>query len=58
MAKLVIHAYTKDEQNTELKTVEKLVEDVKEVLGGYISWIDVVDFTNATTYKRDEEDIC
>lgn len=58
MAKLVVHAYTKDERNTELKTAKELLETVSNALGGYVAWVDLVDETNATTYKKDEEDIC
>lgn len=57
MAKLVIHAYTKDERNTHLKTAKELLKTVSDSLGGFVAWIDLVDETNATTYKRDEEDI-
>ena len=58
MAKLVVHAYTKDERNPNLKTPKELLETVSNALGGYVAWVDVVDETNATTYKKDEDDIC
>jgi len=58
MAKLVVHAYTKDERNPNLNTPKELLKTVSNSLGGYVAWIDLVDETNATTYKRDEEDIC
>jgi len=55
MAKLEIYAYTKDNNNSELKTPQELLKTVSDSLGGYVAWIDLVDETNATTYKRDEE---
>jgi len=55
MAKLVIHAYTKDKNNPTLKTAQELLTTVSESLGGFISWIDLVDETNETTFERDED---
>lgn len=57
MAKLVVHAYTKDTNNPNLNTPKELLKTVSDSLGGYVAWIDLVDETNATTYKRDEIDI-
>ena len=54
MAKLEIYAYTKDKNNSELKTPQKLLEEVSNFLGGYVAWIDLVDETNETTFKREE----
>ena len=51
MAKLEIYAYTKDENNSELKTSEELLKTVSDSLGGFVAWIDLVDSTNETTCK-------
>jgi len=55
MAKLEIYAYTKDNNNSELKTPQELLKTISDSLGGYVAWIDVVDETNETTFKREEE---
>lgn len=57
MAQLVIHAYTQDKNNPSLKTPQELLKEVSNSLGGYVAWVDLVDDTNETTVKRDE-DIC
>ena len=57
MAQLVIHAYTQDKDNPSLKSPQQLLEEVSNFLGGYVAWVDLVDETNKTTFKRDE-DIC
>jgi len=55
MAKLVVHAYTKDKNNPNLKTPQELLTTVSNSLGGFIAWIDLVDETNETTFERDED---
>ena len=55
MAKLEIYAYTKDENNSELKTAQELLKTVSDFLGGYVAWIDLVDETNKTTFKKEEK---
>jgi len=55
MAKLVIHAYTKDDNNPGLNTYQELLKTVSNSLGGYIAWIDVVDTTNKTTFKHEDK---
>jgi len=55
MAKLVVHAYTKDEINNGLKTPEELLTTVSNSLGGFVAWVDLVDDTNKSTYRRDDE---
>ena len=56
MAKLVVHAYTKDKNNPNLKTPQELLTTVSNSLGGFIAWIDLVDETNETTFERENED--
>jgi len=56
MAKLVVHAYTKDKNNSNLKTPQELLTTVSNSLGGFIAWIDLVDETNETTFERENED--
>jgi hypothetical protein len=56
MAKLEIYAYTKDKNNSELKTPEELLKEVSNFLGGYVAWIDLVDSTNETTFIKEEEE--
>ena len=56
MAKLVVHAYTKDKNNSNLKTPQELLTTVSNSLGGFIAWIDLVDETNETTFEREEEE--
>lgn len=53
MAKLVIHAYTKDENNPTLITFQELIKTVSDSLGGCVAWIDVVDKTNETTFDHE-----
>jgi len=55
MAKIVIHAYTQDKDNLHLPTYSDLFKTLKEVLGGYVAWIDVVDTTNETTFEHDNK---
>ena len=54
MAKLVIHAYTKDENNSRLITFQELIKTVSNSLGGCVAWIDVVDETNETTFDHED----
>jgi len=55
MAKLIIHAYTQDKNNPTLKTAQELLTTVSNSLGGFIAWIDLVDETNETVYRKEEE---
>jgi len=55
MAQLVIHAYTQDKNNPSLKSPQQLLEEVSNFLGGYVAWVDLVDETNETTFKREEK---
>lgn len=55
MAKLVVHAYTRDKNNPDLKTAEELLKTVSNALGGFIAWIELVDKTNETTCRKDKE---
>ena len=55
MAKLVIHAYTKDNNNPGLKTAQELLKTVSNSLGGFIAWIDIVDETNNTTFEYEAQ---
>lgn len=55
MAKLVIHAYTKDDNNPNLNTYVELLKTVRKSLGGYVAWIDVVDTTNETTFEHEDK---
>ena len=57
MAKLVIHAYTQDENNPRELTSQELLLTVAKSLRveGYVAWIDVVDTTNETTYKHEDK---
>ena len=44
MAKIVIHAYTRDKYNPRYyHTYQELLKTVHDALGGYVAWIDVVD---------------
>lgn len=54
MAKLEIYAYTKDKNNSELRTAQELLITVSDSLGGYVAWIDLVDETNETTFKKEK----
>ena len=54
MAKIVIHAYTKDENNTDLPSTEELLGTLSNSLGGFVAWVDVVDGTNETTFKYED----
>ena len=54
MAKLVIHAYTKDKNNPNLVSFQDLLKTVSDSLGGSVAWIDVVDTTNETTFKHED----
>lgn len=54
MAKLVIHAYTKDENNRYENTYQELLKTVSNSLGGCVAWIDVVDTTNETTFEHED----
>ena len=56
MAKLVVHAYTKDKNNPNLYTPQELLATVSKSLGGYVAWIDVFDTTNETTYEREDKE--
>lgn len=51
MAKIVIHAYTRDKNNLRQPTYQELLKTVADSLGGYIAWINVVDKTNKTTFE-------
>lgn len=53
MAKIVIHAYTRDENNLREPTYQDLLKTVADSLGGCIAWIDVVDTTNETTFAHE-----
>jgi|DEB0MinimDraft_3_1074331.scaffolds.fasta_scaffold152738_2 hypothetical protein len=55
MAKLLVHAYTKDNNNPSLETPKELLKTVSDSLGGYVAWIDLVDETNETTFERDDD---
>ena len=55
MAKLVVHAYTQDKNNPTLKTAQELLTTVSNSLGGFISWIDLVDETNTTSYEYEAQ---
>ena len=55
MAKLVVHAYTQDKNNPDLKTAQELLRTVSNSLGGFIAWIDLVDETNKTVCRKEEE---
>tara|TARA_R110002012_G_scaffold317685_1_gene534587 strand:+ start:3076 stop:3258 length:183 start_codon:yes stop_codon:yes gene_type:complete len=54
VAKLVIHAYTKDKNNPRLLTFQEVIKTVSDSLGGCVAWIDVVDETNETTFKHED----
>ena len=54
MAKLEIYAYTKDKNNSELRTAQELLITVIDSLGGYVAWIDLVDETNETTFEHED----
>jgi len=53
MAKVIIHAFTQDENNKALPKWEELSKLLGDCLGGYVSYIDVVDKTNDTTFEYD-----
>jgi|TARA_R100001530_G_scaffold102214_1_gene71052 hypothetical protein len=55
MAKLIIHAYTQDENNLRVPTYQELLKTVSDSLGGYVGWIDVVDTTNKTTFEHEDK---
>ena len=55
MAKLVIHAYTKDKNNPTLKTAQELLTTVSNLLGGFVAWIDLVDETNTTVFEYEDK---
>ena len=56
MAKIVIHAYTRDKYNPKYyHTYQELLKTLHDALGGYVAWIDVVDKTNETTFEHEDK---
>jgi hypothetical protein len=55
MAKIIIHAYTQDENNPHLPKYADLFVALKDTLGGYVGWIDCVDTTNKTTFEYEDK---
>ncbi len=56
MAKIVIHAYTRDKYNPRYYyTYQELLKTIQNALGGYVAWIDVVDTTNETTFEHEDK---
>jgi len=55
MAKIVIHAYTEDKNNSRLPSAKELLTTLSDTLGGYVAWIDVVDTTNKTTFEHEDK---
>jgi hypothetical protein len=54
MAKVIIHAYTQNKNNKHEETYQELLKTISNSLSGYVSWIDVVDTTNETTFKYED----
>ena len=55
MAKVIIHAYTQDKNNKQEESYQELLKTISTSLSGYVSWIDVIDTTNETTFKHEEK---
>tara|TARA_R100001163_G_C4899512_1_gene88756 strand:+ start:253 stop:432 length:180 start_codon:yes stop_codon:yes gene_type:complete len=54
MAKVVIHAFTQDENNKALPKWEELSKLLADCLGGFSAYVDVVDKTNDTVFQYEE----